>query len=94
MSDIEEQVIMSGTWIYGDESEWQVHVVKANFRAGTRDHDDAPDVRHDQHGVFFDVRFGEYDDSVTHGGAYTSLEEALEYAKSVCPSLKWIDSPA
>ena len=90
MSSINEIVVLSGSWIYGDEVAEGVHIIKSNFRPGSGDYEDPPEIANDAFGVFFGLRFGKYaNEHSGEGGAYTTIDEAMEHAKSVCPSLRW-----
>ena len=90
MVEIIEVKVLSGTWLYDDLIKREVHIVKSNFKAGSGDYEDEPDLSEDQYGEFYGVRIGEYRlaDSF-QGGAYNSLEEAKIHASNVCPSLNW-----
>jgi len=87
---ITETLILSGTWLYAEEVEKEVHVIKSNFKPGSGDYEDPLEIQNDQYGEFYDVRIGEYSsDRVPYGGFFTSVAEAMRYAAKVCPSLKW-----
>ena len=90
MSNIEEVLVMSGTWIYADEIENEVHIIESNFKAGSGDYEDPTEIRDDEIGRFYGVRIGSLSTSqVKHGGDYLTIDEAKTYASTVCPSLIW-----
>jgi len=70
--------------------ESEVHVIKTNFKPGSGDYEDEPEVREDQNGIFYGVHIGCYNRSKYFvNGVYKSVKEAKEYASTVCPCLKW-----
>lgn len=90
MEPVTEILVLSGTWLYADEIEKEVHVIKSNFKPGTGDYEDPPEVQDDQYGEFYDIRTGKYPDGrPPYGGMFTTQNEAMEYAATVCPSLNW-----
>ncbi|MFB2661474.1 hypothetical protein [Shewanella mangrovisoli] len=90
MSQIQESLVMSGEWIYAESVNKEVHIIKSNFRAGSGDYLDEPSIRDDQYGEFYGVIFGSYSNRRgPRGGDYETLNQALEYANNVCPSLVW-----
>lgn len=85
-----ETLVLSVTWLYADEIENEVHVIKRNFKPGSGDHEDPPEIKDDQYGEFYGISMGKYPDGrPPYGGMYTIQSEAMEYAVKVCPSLKW-----
>ena len=93
MSEIEEELILSGTWLYDGSKENEVHVIKTNFKPGTGDDEDEPEVKEDQYGIFYGIHIGTLSGKQPFmGGAYSSVKEAKEYASTVCPSLNWNNS--
>ncbi len=92
MNQIEEQVILSGTWLYDGTKKNEVHVIKTNYKPGSSDYEDEPKVRDDQFGTFYGIHVGAYSGEKTFmGGVYSSVKEAKEYALTVCPSVNWND---
>ncbi|MCL1046047.1 hypothetical protein L2737_12000 [Shewanella electrodiphila] len=90
MSQIHEKLMLSGSWIYGGIAEMEVHIIKSNFKPGSGDYEDDPEVREDQFGEFYDIHIGKYIKGEAHlSGSYTSINSAKEYALKVCPSLNW-----
>ncbi|MCL1038238.1 hypothetical protein L2750_13905 [Shewanella submarina] len=90
MYSINEIVVLSGSWIYGGEVAEEVHIIKSNFRPGSGDYEDPLEIANDAFGVFFRLHFGKYPNEYrAQGGVYETIDEAMEYAKSVCPSLQW-----
>ncbi len=90
MNDIEEKLLLSGTWLYDGTVESEVHIIKTNFKAGSGDYEDEPKVRDDQFGIFYGIVVGQYTETERSLGAgCKSVEEAKRYASKVCPSLKW-----
>ena len=90
LSQISEELVLSGRWIYGDQIEKEVHIIKSNFKAGSGDYEDDVDIREDQYGEFYGIRIGKYSsDNPFLGGDYPNLDMAKEYALNICPSLKW-----
>ncbi len=90
MKKIEEELLLSGTWLYDEFVETEVHVIKTNFKPGSGDYEDETEVREDRFGIFYGVHIGAYTGAKTFlGGAYSTVREAKEYASIVCPSLKW-----
>lgn len=90
--ELNYQLIKSGTWIIAESVTKQVHIIKSNFKAGSGDYQDEPSVREDQFGEFYGVIIGEFAPiGVYFGGDYETLQQAITYAESVCPSLVWQD---
>lgn len=90
MNQIEEKVILSGTWLYGGTENNEVHIIKTNYKPGSSDYEDEPEVRDDQFGIFYGIQFGAYSREKNFmGGVYSSVKEAKEYAATVCPALNW-----
>jgi len=93
MNEIEEELILSGTWLYDSSEENEVHIVKSNFKPGSGDYEDEYKVREDQYGIFYGIHIGAYSgEKPFMGGTYDSVKEAKEYALTVCPSLNWKSS--
>ena len=93
MNEIEEELILSGTWLYDRSEKNEVHVIKTNFKPGSGDNEDEPEVRNDQYGTFYRIHIGAYNlEKPFMGGAYISVKEAKQYASTVCPSLNWNNS--
>lgn len=89
MSEIEEEVLLSGTWLYDGTIENEVYIIKTNFKPGSGDYEDEPYVRDDQFGTFYGIHIGQYNrGKVFLNGSCSSVNEAKEYASKVCPSLK------
>jgi hypothetical protein len=90
LSQIKEELILSGKWLYDNSIEQEVHIVKTNFKPGSGDHEDETDMREDQFDEFYGIHVGAYSDiEVFQSGAYSSIEKAKIYASKVCPSLTW-----
>ncbi|MBB1335551.1 MULTISPECIES: hypothetical protein [unclassified Pseudoalteromonas] len=90
MSQIKEELILSGKWLYDKSIEQEVHIIKTNFKPGSGDHEDEAYIREDQFGEFYGIHVGAYSDlEVFLGGVYSSIEKAKTYALKVCPSLTW-----
>ena len=90
MSQIQESLVMSGEWIYAESVSKEVHIIKSNFRAGSGDYLDESYVREDQFGEFYGVVIGSYPNNAeSRGGDYETLNQAVEYANNICPSLVW-----
>ncbi|MBF7072094.1 hypothetical protein ISG33_01595 [Glaciecola sp. MH2013] len=90
MTQIKEELVLSGRWLYAGSIDKNVHIIKSNFKAGSGDYQDPPSTRDDEFGVFYGVIFVEFTKSVHPiGGCYDSLKQAKEYASSVCESLVW-----
>lgn len=93
MTEIKEELLLSGTWLYDGSVESEVHLIKTNFKPGSGDYEDEPSVRDDQYGVYYGIHIGSYTGPKTFMGAsYDTVEEAKEYASKVCPSLNWNSS--
>lgn len=90
MEPVIETLVLSGTWLYADEIEKEVHVIKSNFKPGSGDYEDPSEIQDDQYGDFYDIRIGKYPDGKPpYGGGYSTQSEAMEYAAKICPSLRW-----
>lgn len=90
MEPVIETLVLSGTWLYDGEIATEVHVIKSNFKPGSGDYEDPPEIKDDHYGEFFDIRIGRFPDGRPPcGGSYTTQREAMEYAARVCPTLKW-----
>lgn len=90
MKQIEEELILSGTWLYGGSEIREVHIIKTIFKPGSGDHEDEPEVRNDQYGTFYGIHVGAYSGkNIFMDGEYASVKEAKEYAATVCTSLNW-----
>lgn len=90
LSQLQESLVMSGEWIYSESVNKEVHIIKSNFRAGSGDYLDERSIRDDQYGEFYGVIIGSYSNRrEPRGGDYETLNQAVEYATNVCPSLVW-----
>jgi len=92
LTEINEELIQSGTWLYDSMVEHEVHLIKTNFKPGSGDREDDPEVKDDQFGIYYGIQIGSYTGAETFVGAsFITIKEAKEYASKICPSLKWND---
>ena len=90
MDDIKEELLISGTWLYDGIVKNEAHIIKTNYKRGSGDYEDEPEIRDDQFGTFYDIRIGPYSDEKPFmGGSCSSIEDAKKYAASVCSALEW-----
>jgi hypothetical protein len=91
MTKIKEELVLSGTWTYAGCIDKEVHIIKSNIKYGSGDYEDPLEIREDQYGLFYGVRIGPYPNNKSlFGGDYFTIEDAKNYASTVCPSLSWV----
>ena len=89
------QVLREGTWLYADEVVCDIRIVKHDWRYGTADYEDPPDVREDVQGEFFYLQFGspvKRGEYPSRGSCHLSQEEAeREASEATHGTVKWSD---
>jgi hypothetical protein len=93
--EFDGQVVKQGTWLYAGEVVCDVRIVKHDWRYGTGDYEDPPDVREDLQGEFYDLEFGspvKRGEYLSGGGSHLSLAEAVSEAEAATHgTVRWDD---
>ncbi len=87
-----EELVDIGRWLYGDTTECVVHLVRRNVHFGTGDPFDPEEVREDQWGEFFCLKFFDPTNASQLSGefpGYESVEAAKSHAAEMCAGLRW-----
>ena len=92
-SDTTYPVVKRGTFTYDGSVQCGVEIVQTDFRPGTGDHEDAPELREDTHGTFYEIRYqsaggdGRFSSGVF---GFESVEAAMRHVESVASSIRWL----
>ena len=86
-----KNIVKRGTFLYGGMRRCGVEIVETNFRPGSGDHEDPPEIRDDVEGVFFEVW---YESAGNHkfsagGGWFESVAAAIKSAEASVADLRW-----
>lgn len=93
--EFDGQVLKQGTWLYAGEVVCDIRIVKHDWRYGTGDYEDPPEVREDQQGEFYYLEFGsavKRGEYPSRGGCHYSLSEAVREADAATHgTVRWND---
>jgi hypothetical protein len=81
-----DQCVLSGTWLYDGTVECGVEVWRRNWRPGTGDYEDPPEIRDDLEGEWYEVVFsptGGGRMGQARGGYHPTLEVAREHVRTL-----------
>ena len=87
-----ETIIQAGTYLYEGTVRGDLRIVRTNFSPGTGDHLDAPEVRDDQPGTWFDVHYtpagdrGQFKNGIL---GFRTLQEALAWVEGKFTGVDW-----
>ncbi len=87
-----EELVDIGRWLYGDTTECVVHLVRRNVHFGTGDPFDPEEVREDQRGEFFCLKFFDPTDAnrlSSESPGHESVEAAKSRAAEIYANLRW-----
>lgn len=91
MKSDSSNIVLKGTWVYGDSAELSVQITKTTFKPGSGDFLDPDDLRKDQSGTFYSVQHYSHEgELVSEIQGCESLEQAKKIAKKNCKGLKWL----
>ena len=90
---IQSKIIKIGKAKYDNTTPYKVEISETNFKPGSGDYEDPPEVRNDQFGRFYEIVFYSPPDYkfTSGGGWYDSLQEAIRVAESKTGGIIWED---
>ena len=91
-NDRTEELVAVGKWLYDNTVECAVHIVQRDIAYGSGDYEDPIEVREDQEGIFYYLKFSNPADPAElrgESGAFNSIEVAKKAAEEMCSSLVW-----
>lgn len=91
-NDRTEELIAVGKWLYDNSVECAVHIVQRDIGYGTGDYQDPIEVREDQEGTFYYLKFSNPANPAEFSGGsgyFHSIEAAKKAAEEMCSSLVW-----
>lgn len=97
MNDLQpnEIIVLEGVYLYADQVECDVRIVKSPIRHGTGDCADPPDIQNDTEHETFYVQYGSTTERGVFnagGGMFSSLEQAIlavESALGIGGTVRW-----
>ena len=90
--DFTEELVDIGRWTYGDATECVVHIVRHNVLWGSGDPFHPEELREDQWGEFYCLKFFDPTDANRLGSespGHESVEAAKSHAAEMCAGLRW-----
>jgi hypothetical protein len=89
----EDEIVKSGTWLYGGTVASTIRITRGNIFRGTGDYEDPPETQEDLEIETFNVWFESLPGSGCFsmgGGQYLTLEEAISNTQRVIKSsIEW-----
>ncbi len=84
-------VLKSGTFLYSGLRVCRVRIIQTDFRPGSGDIDDPPEIQNDLRGIFFNVQYtpANEDRFSVGGGYFESLDKAIEAVDKSVSGLTW-----
>ena len=79
-----ENTVKTGTFLYADEVRLGIRIVRHEYRPGTGDPFDEPQIREDLEGTFYEIQYGSTtarENFVAGGGYFDPLEKAVQNAE-------------
>ena len=64
MNSIQNELLLSGTWVYDGLVKKEIHILKTNFKPGSGDCEDEASIRDDQFGIFYGIQLGELTEDI------------------------------
>ena len=83
--ELDGPVLKQGIWLYAGVVMCDIRIVKHNWRYGTGDYEDPPEMREDLQGEFYNLEFGspvKRGGYPSRGGCHLSLAEAVSEAEA------------
>ena len=87
------EIIKTGKVTYDNSTFYLVRIVKTNFKPGSGDHEDPPEIANDEYGIFFEVQYAPPNENVFRagGGYFDTVEGAVSEANSKSGGVAWDD---
>jgi hypothetical protein len=91
------EVVKTGTFLYAGEVLCDIRIVKAAYRYGSGDFQDPSDLHEDLEEVSYYIEYGSTTTRGVYnsgGGAFPSLEEAVQVAENapgIGQTVRWLD---
>ena len=87
----DENIVKSGSFFYGGERRCSVKIVRTNFRPGTGDYEDPPEISEDAECVFFGVWYESAGDRKfsAGGGWFESVAAAMKSVEASAADVQW-----
>lgn len=89
----EDKMVIIGEASYDTGVTYKIEILKTNFRPGSGDYEDPPEIRNDEYGEFYKVIYtapGE-SDVKAEGEFYASLDEAKKHVEANYKGVVWHD---
>jgi hypothetical protein len=89
--DIIERAIKIGMAKYDNTVPYKVEIIVTNFKPGSGDYEDPPEIQTDQFGTFYMIKYYSPPDFKfsSGGGWYSSLGEAVSVAEKMTGGIIW-----
>lgn len=91
-ADRTEELIAVGKWLYDNSVDCVVHIVQRDIAYGSSDYEDPIEVREDQEGTFYYLRFfnpANSEQLSSESGAFDSIAATKKAAEEMCTGLVW-----
>ncbi len=87
----EMSVVKAGSFLHSGHRVCRVRIVLTDFRPGSGDVEDEPEIQNDLHGEFFHVQYTPVNEErfSVGGGYFGSLVEAIEAVNKSVSGLEW-----
>ena len=88
---ITEQKVLVGVAPYDAGATYKIEIIKTNFRPGSGENEDPPEIMNDEYGIFYKVKYTSPDEleAKAEGAYYSSLEEAKSNLETVINGIVW-----
>ena len=90
-SETKKHVVKRGTFLYGGVRRCAVEILQTDFRPGTGDYEDPENVREDENGIFFDIRYASAGPREFWSSVFglESLEAAVKHVEEAVSDVRW-----
>jgi len=85
-----EQLVQEGIAPYDAGVTYKIEIIKTNFQPGSGDYQDPSEIKNDQYGTFYKVRYTSLDEFKSEGNYYSSLDEAKKWTETLIKGVQWI----
>jgi len=91
INTITEVIIKTGYAKYDKTIPYKIEIVETNFKSGSGDYEDKPELQDDQYGIFYEIKFYPPPDSVCSiiESGHTSLESAISRVEECTGGIEW-----
>ena len=88
-----KEIIKTGKATYDNSVNYLVRIIKTDFKPGSGDHEDPPEIANDIHGTSFEIQYSPPNESVfkSGGGHFNTVEDAVREADKKTGGVVWDD---